>query len=92
MKAFDPQWIAFRNVVKTGSVCILSMARLHRSMYLFQIYVSLKFWTSGFAGVIFHGYTVQFETIQVNAITARGTVYNKVFGVHCNWNGIGLAI
>ena len=61
-------------------------------MYLFQIYVSLKFWTSGFAGVIFFGYTVQFEMIQFNAITARGTVYNKVFRVHCNWNGIGLAI
>ena len=61
-------------------------------MYLFQIYVSLKFWTSGFAGVIFFGYTVQFEMIQFNAITARGTVYNEVFRVHCNWNGIGLAI
>ena len=67
--------------------------RLHKAMYLFQIYVSLKFWTSGFAGVIFfNGHTVQFETIQFNAITARGTVYDEVFGVHCNWNGIGLAI
>ena len=65
---------------------------LHKSMYLFQMHVSLKFWISGFAGMIFDGYTVQFETIQFNAITARGTVYNEVFRVRCNWNGIGLAI
>ena len=56
---------------------------------------SMSVWNSGLLVLLewfFFGYTVQFEMIQFNAITARGTVYNKVFRVHCNWNGIGLAI
>ena len=57
-------------------------------MYLCQIYVSLKFWTSGFAGVIF-GYTVQFEMIQFNAITAQGTVYNEVLEFTATGTGSG---
>ena len=72
--------------------CMTMQRCLHKSIYLFQMDVSLKFWISGFAGMIFDGYTVQFETMQFNAITARGTVFNEVFRVHCNWNGIGLAI
>ena len=47
--------------VHADSFCMAMQRRLHQSMYLFQIYVSLKFWISGFAGVIFFGYTVQFE-------------------------------